>query len=163
MAIVIEGLDNSGKSTLALMLARFTSFQIVESEGPPKYDGEMFERLERYAQMSSRTIFVRHPCVSQVIYGTMRGDPPCIPQTVIDRFYTRNHLFIYCDPLDRGLGDHVIKEGVDTEAHLKAIKEQYSMLLFDYRMWAIKHAKIMYRIGDNMRDIEQLARAVVRL
>jgi len=72
--IVVEGVDNSGKSTLIKALqVVFPERPVQGSEGPPKYKGEMDERVARYIMQPANTIYDRHPCVSQPIYGTMRS------------------------------------------------------------------------------------------
>lgn len=159
MAIIIEGIDNSGKSTLARIVAKRLGLLLVESEGPPKYAGEMNHRVERYRAMS-RPLFVRHPCVSQVIYGRLRGEENSISTDLIREFYDQGHLFIYCDPLGRGLQGHVVKDGHDSSAHLKAIEDEYGNLLAMYRDWAFHHAHIVYRIGDSMDRIVKICSTV---
>ncbi|OXE37527.1 MAG: hypothetical protein CGW95_01025 [Phenylobacterium zucineum] len=150
MAIIVEGIDNSGKSTLARLIAKRLGLLLVESEGPPKYPGEMNARVERYFSMPGPLLFVRHPCVSQVIYGKLRGEEDSISADLVREFYNQQHLFIYCDPLGRGLEGHVVKDEHDSPAHLKAIEDKYSNLLAMYRDWAINRAHMFYRIGDSM-------------
>ena len=151
--IVIEGMDNSGKSTLAEHFARRMGMSIQESEGPPKSQNEIAYRLHRYSKLKD-TIFVRHPCVSNLIYDKMR--PPeesgLIDPTWIDWFYNEKPLLIYCDPLERGLEGH-LEKGHDSAVHLVGIKKYYPALLGWYREWAIAHAHIIYRIGDDMERV----------
>jgi len=145
--IIIEGVDASGKSTLARHVQSTLGWSLQPSEGPPHYPGEMIIRVERYLSYS-RVIFDRHPCVSQPIYGTMRSHHDVIPPDLLQRFYAKPTLFIYCDPLERGLTDHVINNHVDTTEHLAQVTSNYTHLLALYREWAIYHAHFVYRIGD---------------
>ena len=155
--IVIEGMDNSGKSTLCRQIsAMFPAWQIQVSEGPPKYQGEQNERVNRYLRFPRNTIYDRHPCVSQPIYGQMRSHSDSIDQSLIDAFYAQRPLFIYCDPGARGMSGHVERGEVDTPLHVAAINENYNELLRMYREWALSHAVIMYRIGDPMARILQM-------
>lgn len=160
MAIIIEGIDASGKSTLARIIARRLRLNLVESEGPPKYEGEMDHRVERYIAYGNSVLFVRHPCISQPIYGAMRdthGDP--INEDLLTEFYDQRHFFIYCDPLDRGMTGHKEK-GHDSPRHMKAVNQNYNTLLQLYREWAIKHAHVFYRIGDSMERVIDLCSTV---
>ena len=118
--IVIEGLDATGKSTLADCLAKHLHWPIQPSEGPPRYEGEMTLRVERYLKMSRHVIYDRHPCVSQPIYGTMRTHNDDIDSTLVNAFYAQDPLFIYCDPANPSweASRHTYNPEVDTEAHL---------------------------------------------
>jgi hypothetical protein len=152
--IVVEGVDNSGKSTLIKALQTvFPHAPVQGSEGPPKYKGEMDERVARYIMQPANTIYDRHPCVSQPIYGTMRTHLDPIKPELIKLFYDKRPLFIYCDGGTRGMEQHQVNHQVDTPEHLAAVADNYTKLLIQYRHWAAQHALINYRIGD---DIQRL-------
>lgn len=154
MAIIIEGHDNSGKSTLALAMASYMELFIQESEGPPKSDDEINARVDAYEDMQ-HYLFVRHPVVSNSIYGQFRdeGDPITEGRRMI--FYEAGHTIIYCDA-QQGYDGHNVKDH-DTEQHLKLLDENAQALLQAYRIWAAQHAHFVYRIGD---DMDQLIAAV---
>lgn len=146
--IVIEGMDNSGKSTLAQTLADYMGLVVQESEGPPKSAEEINARVDGYATMQ-QTLFVRHPVISNSIYGKFRpeGDPITPGRQMI--FYESNPILIYCDAGDRGFDGHVLKDH-DTEVHQQLIATKQAELLKEYRLWAAQHAHFVYRIGDDM-------------
>jgi Holliday junction resolvasome RuvABC ATP-dependent DNA helicase subunit len=73
MSIIIEGMDNSGKSTLGEFIGEKLGYYIQDSEGPPINQAEILLRLERYRRMHD-TLFIRHPIVSNPIYDSAR--PP---------------------------------------------------------------------------------------
>ena len=158
--IVIEGMDNSGKSTLAQALALALNLTVQESEGPPLIEPlldptgeiEINERCDRYEDMGGRVLFVRHPVISNHIYGQIRleGDP--ITPSRRQSFYENNPLLIYCDAGNRGLGAHVLKAH-DSEKHITDITANYNKLLYLYRQWAAEHAHFIYRIGDDMAEL----------
>lgn len=155
MAIIIEGHDNSGKSTLATRMADYMGLLVQESEGPPKSDDEINERVDRYEQLQGR-LFVRHPVVSNAIYGKFRpeGNPITPGRSMI--FYEGQHVLIYCDAQQAYEG-HVVKAH-DTERHLKLLDDNAAALLHEYRLWAAQHAHFVYRIGD---DMDRLIAAVL--
>lgn len=148
MIIVLEGIDNAGKSTLAKYIAHRIHWQVYPSEGPPKYRGEMNIRIHRYALLDN-VIFDRHPVVSQSIYRSIRtgADAAGMDPSLVEDFYNRDPLFIYCDPGSRGMIGHTHNDGIDTEEHLEQVIEGYDHMLSLYRLWAIEHAHIIYRIG----------------
>lgn len=152
--IVIEGMDNSGKSTLAVQMAEYMSLRIQESEGPPLSDEEINARVDRYETMD-KTLFVRHPVISNAIYGQVRpeGDPITPGRAMI--FYDARPTLIYCDAGQRGLGSH-IEKAHDTARHLDDITNNYMKLLYLYRQWAAEHAHFIYRIGDDMDKLIRL-------
>lgn len=159
--IVVEGVDNSGKSTLVDYIVGITHWPVQRSEGPPKYPGEQNERVRRYMGLPRNIIFDRHPCVSQVIYGGMRSHHDVIDPNLIEEFYSLRPLFIYCDPLERGMAAHVFNPETDTPQHLAEVERNYSHLLGHYRRWAWTHANIVYRIGDPIdRVLYQIAGVV---
>lgn len=160
MIIVIEGIDNSGKSTLARELSSAINWKIQSSEGPPQYPGELDIRLAKY-QHRDQTIFDRHPVVSQTIYGTMRGGPFDFNIKWSKLFYESNPLLIYCDPGDRHLIGHK-RSLFDTDQHLRQIEDGYDNLLAMYRSWAVRSAHLLYRIGDDVTQVAEFTRTWIR-
>lgn len=147
MNIILEGHDNAGKSTLAHAIGRRIGRPVKPSEGPEQYPGELEERVARYNNYTPH-IFDRHPCVSDPIYSIARGVPTRLSMDTIEKFYATPALFIYCDPLNRGMGGHVGKDH-DSPEHMAAVFSHYQSLLAKYRQWATDHAHIIYRIGDD--------------
>lgn len=149
--IVIEGMDNSGKSTLGIALAEYLDLIVQESEGPPLSDEEINERVDKYEAMTDR-IFVRHPVVSNAIYGKFRteGNPITPGRTML--FYEAKPLLIYCDAGTRGYEGHVVKPH-DTKKHQKLLAKNAEALLTEYRLWAAQYAHFVYRIGDDMDEL----------
>lgn len=151
MAIIIEGMDNSGKSTLAQVMAEYMGLIVQESEGPPIDEDEINDRVDRYERMTDR-LFVRHPVISNAIYGQVREEGDITSEGRRMLFYENKHTIIYCDAGTRGLGAHVQKAH-DTEKHLEDITNNYNKLLYLYRQWAAEHAHFVYRIGDDMDQL----------
>lgn len=151
MIIVLEGCDASGKSTLSRVLADRLHWPVIPSEGPPKWPGEMNERVERYSEMDN-VIFDRHPCVSQPIYGGIISRArDTIDHKWIQQFNAKLPFFVLCRPNNRGFDAHVANEGEDPE-HLKSVAEKYNRLCEAYDNWGLQNAQIIYNIGQRFDE-----------
>lgn len=151
MAIIIEGMDNSGKSTLGAAVGAYMSLLVQESEGPPLSDDEINARVDKYELMQDR-VFVRHPVISNAIYGKFRpeGNPITLGREML--FYEQKHIIVYCDAGTRGFDGHILKDH-DTEVHQKLLRQKQEELLKEYRLWAAQKAHFIYRIGDDMDQL----------
>jgi predicted HAD superfamily Cof-like phosphohydrolase len=145
--IIIEGPDASGKSTLARYLAEHLRMPIKESEGPPPSLAAFLERAERYSQLQN-TIIVRHPHISQFIYGRVRGDYDVYYSNGDFRqslmlFLTNRPLTIFCEPT---ILPHHPKD-YDTPEHLEMINEKSLTIENFYRSWANEYADLFYSLN----------------
>jgi predicted HAD superfamily Cof-like phosphohydrolase len=142
MNIVLEGIDDTGKSTLATQLSWRYNMQIVRSEGPSQGPDEITERCKRYASMHN-VIYDRHPCISEPIYGARH--PENHPsQELIKQFYEQKPIFIYCEPTRPPVFE--AKSPCDTPEHLADVRNRYGEILEMYRRWAVKYAHYIYRV-----------------
>lgn len=157
MNIVLEGADATGKSTLASYLSKHLHRPIIESDGPPKSKDELNERIERFLALDGH-ICCRHPVVSQMIYGPLRPDKQDERVTIeqIDHFYKSTPLIIYC-ATPPYLPAHNVKER-DTPEHLDTIRRNARYIRDMYNTWALNHAGIIYRIGDDKDRIVAMCR-----
>lgn len=164
MIIILEGVDASGKSTLATaLLSKFESrYSYRPSEGPEKEPGEILHRIDRYSKHFTRNVlFDRHPIISHPIYSKTCEWVTRIPADVISDFYSRPMLIVYCLPTARGFDAHEAVEGVDTVEHLSMVKKEYPRILADYNEWALRRANMIYRCGENFdATIQRIVKAV---
>lgn len=157
MNVVLEGPDGSGKSTLAAHLGAALGMHVQQGSGPPKAPGEVEARLTRYLALDN-TIFDRHPAVSQVVYGSLRGETPSAEfLALVDKFYSSELLFVYCRATDLKL--HVVKDGENPD-HIATIERRHADLLAAYDRWALEKAHIVYRIGDDTSAILDVVRVI---
>lgn len=161
MNVVIEGCDAAGKSTLLEAIRARVHWPVQPSEGPPKYPGEMNERVERYAKLDF-VLFDRHPCVSQPIYAMIRGSRDDIKAPLIRRFYESKPLFVFCQPDAQGFARHTFNPEADNPEHLAGVQEKYNDLLAAYQAWGLRHANIMYRLGERFDEtVELIVRSMI--
>ena len=159
MNFIVEGADNSGKTTLIKYLAATTGLTYVPGEGPPKSEEEINERVAKYLQMDY-VIFDRHPCVSNSIYDGYREEKMPVRPELINAFYATNPIFIYCVS-DGDLSTHEIKDH-DTEDHQKLVNRHALAIAGDYSAWAFEHANWLYRKGrTDMGNIAFMIRRIV--
>lgn len=159
MNIILEGPDGSGKTTLAHAIEkRLDGWRVQLGEGPPQGPGEINDRALRYRGLN-RTIFDRHPCVSQAIYaGIRKGDSERVDDHLVAEFYAEAPVLIYCRTTT--LKNHVIK-AYDTPDHLLAVEQNFQRLVDAYDAWALKRANIIYRIGDDLTPIVDFIYAAI--
>lgn len=152
--VIVEGIDNSGKSTLVTYLeSRLPSFCVQRGEGPPREGENINLRAYKYMNYRGLWLFDRHPIVSQPVYGVIGGNTQRMSPWMMDALMTHKPLFIYCDPGKRGLSQHEARTGeghIDTPEFLAELQRNYDSMLTAYRVWAAEYANLTYRIGDDM-------------
>lgn len=156
MQVIIEGPDFAGKSTLAQYLSNELMLPLRHSGGPSKAPGEINERAATFNLQQHNSIYDRHPCVSQNIYGDAFQDPDRerVTDDNIRAFYASNPLIIYCRLMDIGKAEreHQQSENSDAE-HARKVNDHLDAICNAYDAWALDHAHIVYRIGDNTRQV----------
>lgn len=156
--IVFEGPDHAGKSTLAKTVSDALRMPLQISSGVPKSYPEICERTQHYIDNLNGYVIDRHPCVSQVIYGELRNDPP-LPQHMVDAFYAQKPFLIYCCA-NVDLSKHVPSVG-DTPEHLAALETGFQLVVRAYEAWAFEHAHIFYRNYDETERIIAMMKGLI--
>ncbi len=163
MKIIVEGADNSGKSTLIRHLSGSLGIPVVPGEGPGWSDDEINERVRRYALIDN-AIFDRHPCVSQPIYNHFRVGGPRIDDQLLSEFYQQDVLFIFC----RGSGslEGTVWRDVDQRidgagmTHEQNVRSNHDRICGAYDEWGTRHAHVVYRIGDGFAKVTAIVAAL---
>ena len=139
MIIILEGADNSGKSTLAKRLASDLNLEVCHPGGPPKNIAEALARcVEQDAifDLSTQVNFIydRVTCISDMIY---RGKKQY--HNVFVKFLERirektNVMVVYCRPSNERLtnfDDHVMQDHED-EAVVQHAKDNVGRIIAEY-------------------------------
>lgn len=142
MAIVLEGPDNSGKSTLAEKLHVVTGWPIVHAGGPPQTEEEVRTRLiNDLSLMQQRVIMDRSFILSDMVYApilrhTNSFDPRKYVRLIqaLD-MHEQNFLLLFCDGPDRVLLDMSthIRKPHETDIHVAAMRRNKDQILHSYR------------------------------
>lgn len=151
MAIILEGFDGAGKSTLASKL----KFPVLHAGGPPKNNDQLKANLsEQLVSCSGRVILDRVTALSHQIYGGLYGDPRL-------EFYIRAMLdmpktvLVYCRPPDHVLlnfSKHEVKAH-DTPEHLLNIEANARAYINLYDELMLKYSHIRYDYTTQNEDI----------
>lgn len=150
--IILEGIDGSGKTTLGNIVAKHFLANFQLGEGPPRKGEDINDRIRHYLNRQGPWVFDRHPVVSQSIYNMMGSNPQKVDPELYQRFHADpRNIFIYCDPLERGLANATSDHPTaDTPEYIAELESKYLLLLAAYRSWACQHAHLVYRIGDDI-------------
>ncbi len=144
--IIVEGPDNSGKTTLIDKLRAEFGLRLVKPvAGPPKDSWDLYTRCEYIIKqanicLSKRLIVDRISLIGETIYGPIcRGKNLWneIPNLKADLDYALHCLdpfYIYCRPplsVIQDLKTHQVKD-YDTEEHLDKIKKESALIVKAY-------------------------------
>ena len=158
--ILVEGPDNSGKSTLIDQLTKeFNLFKCERPHGPPKTPQELYNRTMDVQNFYASKMFImdRNPVIGESIYGPiLRGHDMWTDIPSSDRIDCEANLFsklithtiflIYCRPpletlLD--LSTHQVKD-YDTKEHLESLSKNKAKIVDAYDKFMSRWATYTY-------------------
>ncbi len=95
--IILEGPDNSGKSTLAKKLNEIMDWPVEHSGGPTTHEDRHIRMME--VMEKSEVIMDRVPCISEPIYGSICRGINCFEGTkYLENLLKNKPIIIYCRP-----------------------------------------------------------------
>lgn len=102
MIIVVEGMDNTGKTTLAGRIAKAMRAVYVKAERPAAGPDLLVYQniLEVATKYSGICVADRHVAISEPIYGTICRGGHALDVKDVDFCLSRLDLVIYCRPSD---------------------------------------------------------------
>lgn len=154
--IVLEGADGSGKSTLAKELSKLTGWPVVGSKGPPRSPDEFVARIEALLAQRARTIFDRHPIISEFIYGGLLRPQIKIPRRLMAKFKSSRPFIIYCKSPTGELTPQNNPE-IDTFQHVSMLQAYHPQILDRYELYFhVKPPQAYYR-WNNRQEVIDLA------
>ena len=167
MALIIEGPDNAGKTTLAKQLSEVLRIPIHHPGGAPKGSEHELSCMVSQLELCSENIILdRVTCISQPIFNTHRHDAVDNPLfgTFLRRMIdTPGCVIIYCRPDDKevlNMFKHEVKPH-DSPAHIQYIEENQASFVksYDLVMSLLPHIKYNYvnDVPDYVRINELLS------
>ncbi len=141
MAIILEGPDNSGKSTLAQAIVNAYGWPIMHA-GKGGTPDDWHERALKDIDMAQRKVVMdRSFIISDTIYGPIcRGERLFDPRPWMRKMQAVDSLddtfvLVFCDAPDSVLADmstHIVKPH-DTQQHLDSVQRNKTALAYAYR------------------------------
>lgn len=142
--VILEGMDNTGKSTLARRLERDLGVVQRHSQGKPETSRIMFDRVWDILASKQVGIYDRFHAISERVYGPILRDVNYYDweegRQQIEALKWTNHLIIYCRPtrdtIFETLGDRDQMMGVIR--HHRKLLEAYDNLFaheLKHRPW----------------------------
>lgn len=134
--IVLEGPDNSGKSTLAKVLSEEFGLPVYHAGGPPASVKEMNKRVDFILNNHSKFIFDRIPLISEPVYCILRGGNNMFAES--EELYSAlreiKPIIIYCRPPLSVLmaEDNREAKSHDNPKHLKKVGDNKLLLIDRY-------------------------------
>lgn len=136
MLIIVEGMDNSGKTTLVQRLSEDIKLLVMNNKRKPRDEKEMADYLSLVNTIHWHfpTILDRLCTISEPIYGVLRKTGPVITPEQADNHLVylkaMKPLIIYCRPDDKTIldfGDRPQMDGVIDNA--QALLQSYDRVM----------------------------------
>lgn len=134
MIVIVEGMDNTGKSTLVEQLIKsdkLRGFRVDRSPGPSS-SKDIINRVENCLLSEfDNIIYDRFPLISEEIYGPVLRGYSLWEHSHWERYFTQllqlRPLFIYCQP-----GRDVILETITQRDQMEGVVEKACVLIDAY-------------------------------
>lgn len=146
--VVIEGMDNQGKSTLVQKLAHDLKTCKVATYRKPKCLADVQDYSEWLRKCPFPLILDRHPLISELIYGTVLGRGAIVTEDYSRRELAREGiLVVHCRPMQAPLFD----EREQMEGVIENAAKLY--LMYDSFMETIPHTIYNWLNYEEVRDV----------
>ena len=168
--IVVEGPDNSGKSTLISKLTQKLGLTLLDRpHGPPKDASELRKRIKDLEPQynNKKAIIDRHPIIGESIYGPVLRNHNMLTsikdyEILRKTFWTSDIFIIYCrPPMDKimNMETHQVKD-YDTPEHLRALKKNVVSIIdaYDLKMWLCQAHKYDYTKPGSLKNLLSIIR-----
>lgn len=135
--IICEGMDNSGKSTLAYKIREHFGLEHEPSPGPPKSVTELLGRITTSLsrEVISEVVYDRHSVVTERVYGSvLRGEDRLdnkVGWGLTRRVFDTKPLIIYCRPEEKYIYRWGMRDQMDgIKAKARELVKKYDETYF---------------------------------
>ncbi len=143
--IIVEGMDNSGKTTLVEKLHKEYNLSVIKSSGPKdmsQLESAIYDSIERFKN-GDIVIYDRHPIISEHVYGPVLRNKNLLEnlarkKRIWDDFFRVEPMIIYCRPPIERIRNYGEREQMD------GVKENTELLTHAYDI-------VMNKIRDHYR------------
>ena len=143
--VIIEGVDNSGKTTLANTLSQHFNYPLIHSPG---HCSEMLDWAKAHLLTGGYRIYDRFPCISEHIYGpVIRGRDEfksVLGKKIMTLFLDKNPLIIYCKPPDSVIRANMGEQMGGVEDNILSLILNYNRTVIYLRAWGLLVIKYDY-------------------
>lgn len=131
--IIVEGIDNSGKSSLINQLAEHFKLPYAHAHRSTALTQDSIHRWQNWASACPKTLILdRHPAISDLVYGPIiRGGTASTPE--LAQSARRNNFLVFCCPsFQTILATYEDREQMEgTHQNLKKLYEAYQDLMLE--------------------------------
>lgn len=127
--IIIEGPDNTGKTTLIDQLSKEFNLPTIKSYRPPNL--EAITRFHHWAKAAPVTpLMDRHPAISDLVYGPILRDHTSSDPELVRSLRDQAYLVYCAPPLSTIQGSYLDRPQLEgTHENLEAIISEYESLM----------------------------------
>lgn len=169
--IIITGMDNAGKTTLAEALSKELDLPIIKSPGEVSENAQKEWVLNQLGSEEEMTdaIYDRFAVIEEMIYGAVLRDKPnfSINDPYFNLLKKAKPLVIYARPdnyLIFDFNSREQKEGVIEQAEellakfdeliFKMIASGWKVLIYNYRINTVEEIVLSYEISNLLGDLK---------
>ena len=153
MKIIILGMDNTGKTTLAETLSKELDIKLIKSTGPKVTKEAMVLNMLTNLKSKENVIFERYNLFEEMIYGTiLRGQSKfSLNDFIYSETVLSKPLIIYCRPSNEKIFNFGEREQMDGVIEKKKelleawdnlisfIKQDMNVIKYDYEVQSLDY------------------------
>lgn len=128
--IIVEGMDNTGKTTLIEQLSKALRIPTARTGTYPREIRDISHWSNWAAACPWPLILDRHPAISDLVYGPIIRKGTCSTPEMAQAARRNNFLIYCCPPISEVISTfHVREQMKGTHENLRALYQEYDSLM----------------------------------